>query len=232
MKDKLKGFLIGFILCALLFGTITIVANASTLYDVITNGVKIIIDGKELNATDTNGNHVEPIIYNGTTYLPVRAVAGAFDKPVYWDGENFTVYLGNMEGNLEYPSTYLKDMTNIAEAQLIGVDVNGCTDNYDNKYGHALGDNWNGTDCSYEVLANMKYSRFKGTLYVPKGCTSTNCGRIKIEVDGKVKYMSEDMSSSSRPIDIDISVKGGNDIKIIMENVYGTLCLGNAGFYQ
>ncbi len=230
MKDKTKGILLGALLGIVLSGTVAVAASTSTLYDVITSGVRIVVDGKELHPTDVNGNTVEPMIYNGTTYLPVRAVAGALGKAVYWDGENFTVYLGDTNGKLEYPSVYLKDMTNIAQHQIS--DTKYCTDNYDNQYGYALSENsWN--DCMYEVLTNMKYSRFKGTLYVPKGMTRTSCGRLKIEVDGKVKYTSEEITNISRPVDIDISVKGGNDIKIIFENVGDySLCLADAGFYQ
>ncbi len=237
MKGKIKGFLICVTIFALLSGTLAIALNTTTLYNVMVSGVKIIIDGKEFNATDAGGHHVEPIIYNGTTYLPVRAIAGAFDKPVYWDGENFTVYLGAMEGRLEYPSVYLKDMTNITSGANKFREINNPQDNYGNKYGYGFGNSINpiyaGSHDSFcEVLANMKYSRFKGTLYVPEGTTIEKVGRLKIEVDGKVKYTSEDMTNSSRPVNIDISVKGANDIKFILEGINGGLYLADAGFYQ
>ena len=82
MKKTIKGYVLGFITATLLITGIGYAANTTTLYDVITNGVKIVIDGQKLNPTDANGNTVEPIIYNGTTYLPVRAVANAFGKAV------------------------------------------------------------------------------------------------------------------------------------------------------
>ena len=55
---------------------------------------------------------------------------------------------------------------------------------------------------------------------------------VKIIIDGKEKYISEDMTNSSRPIDIDISVKGGNDIQIVFEQSSSYLRLADAGFYQ
>ena len=230
MKGKLKGLLICATIFALLSGTLAIALNTTTLYNVMVSGVKIIIDGKEFNATDAGGHHVEPIIYNGTTYLPVRAISGAFDKAVYWDGENYTVYLGEMDGKLEYPSVYLKDMTNIYRRNASIVNKPG-NDNYGNSYESAIRDAEWSVDCGYEVLTNMQYSRFKGTLYVPEGTTVEKCGRLKITVDGKVKYTSEEMTNASRPIDIDISVKGGNDVKIEFESTE-VLYLANAGFYQ
>lgn len=58
--------------------------------------IKLVVDGKEVTPKDVNGNVVEPFVYNGTTYLPVRAVGEALGKTVLWDGETKTVYLGEM----------------------------------------------------------------------------------------------------------------------------------------
>lgn len=57
-------------------------------------GVKLMINGVEVNPTDAAGNPVEPFISEGTTYLPVRAVAEALGEEVTWDGETKTVNIG------------------------------------------------------------------------------------------------------------------------------------------
>ncbi|MBQ3225306.1 MAG: cell wall-binding protein, partial [Oscillospiraceae bacterium] len=93
MKKRLQGLVAGVMVGVILTSGVAIAANTTTLYNVLTHGVKIVIDGEKLTPTDVNGNIVEPIIYNGTTYLPVRAVATAIGKAVYWDGPNYTVYL-------------------------------------------------------------------------------------------------------------------------------------------
>lgn len=46
---------------------------------------------------DGSGNPVYPIIYNGTTYLPVRAISNMLDIPVDWDASTKTVILGTEE---------------------------------------------------------------------------------------------------------------------------------------
>ena len=53
--------------------------------------IKIMIDGEEYIPTDADGDRVEPFIYNGTTYVPLRAVAEAFDKDVAWDDATSTI---------------------------------------------------------------------------------------------------------------------------------------------
>ncbi len=75
--------------------------------------VKIYIDGVLLEPKDANGNPVSPLIIDGTTYLPVRAVAGAIGYDVEWDGDSRSVYLSsdreviaeeNIFSSLEYYS--------------------------------------------------------------------------------------------------------------------------------
>ncbi len=61
-------------------------------------GISLVVDDKKVDlGKDTNGNNIEPFVYNGTTYLPVAAVAKALDKKVKWDGDTKTIYVGGKE---------------------------------------------------------------------------------------------------------------------------------------
>lgn len=59
----------------------------------INGGIKITIDGKPFTPTDVNGNAVDVFESSGTTYLPVRAIAGAVGYNVSWDAAARTVIL-------------------------------------------------------------------------------------------------------------------------------------------
>lgn len=102
MKKRLQGLVAGMLIGALLLGGVTFAKQVSEKVDIFYNNIKIFIDGTELIPKDANGNAVEPFIMNGTTYLPVRAVANAFGKDVDWDGETQTVYLGAKPGENKY----------------------------------------------------------------------------------------------------------------------------------
>ena len=101
MKEKLKGVAIGLLMGALLTGGISYAANRAETIDVFYDNIKIFIDGEELDPRDGDGQKVEPFIYNGTTYLPVRAVGQAVGKSVEWDGVEKVVYLCAKPGNAE-----------------------------------------------------------------------------------------------------------------------------------
>ena len=95
-KGTLKGFAAGTLLTVLTLGTI-LPSSAATMKEikVAMGGIKIYVDGNLKKPTDVNGNVVEPMIYDGTTYLPVRALTGMLtDKEVAWDQESQTVYIG------------------------------------------------------------------------------------------------------------------------------------------
>lgn len=235
-KAFLSGMITMALLCALAIPTLA-AGNLTTLTDVMVGGIRIVIDGQELHPVNANGNPVEPMIYKGTTYLPVRAVASALGKAVYWDGPNYTVYLGDMDGQLEYPTVMLKDMKSIGKSP---ATTNYLADNYGNRYGSAIYNNVYPKE-SFEYLLNMKYSRFKCTLYVPEGYTFNQEIIMTITADGKQVYTSPAMTKVSPPVEVNVPITGCNDFKISFSE-YGaaegkaynwpTVCLADAGFYQ
>lgn len=60
----------------------------------IRSDVTIMVDGIRQNFTDVNGNAVYPMIYNGSVYLPIRAIGNLMGKNVSWDSASNTVTLG------------------------------------------------------------------------------------------------------------------------------------------
>ena len=92
MKRKLIIFVI------LLF-VLTSVGSfaAGTLVQITANlnqGLILKVDGEVKPILDSSGKPTSPIVYNNTTYLPLRFVAGLFNTPLAVDGN--TVCLGKL----------------------------------------------------------------------------------------------------------------------------------------
>jgi len=94
MSKRIQGIIIGVIITTLLFGGIASALVGTKNISVLYRDIRIVVDGYTIAPKDANGKPVEPFIFEGTTYLPVRAVSEALGKSVEWDGHSNTVYIG------------------------------------------------------------------------------------------------------------------------------------------
>lgn len=53
----------------------------------------VVIDGAERTFADVNGTRVDPAVYDGSIYLPIRAIGEIMGKTVRWDNATSTVLL-------------------------------------------------------------------------------------------------------------------------------------------
>jgi len=51
-------------------------------------------DGQSVTLKNANGERVFPILYEGSTYVPIRAISNLFGVPVEWDAATRSVLLG------------------------------------------------------------------------------------------------------------------------------------------
>lgn len=84
------------ILTVMLFTFLSIAVFAASKNISVNGDIKISIDGKEFIPKDANGNTVEVFEYNGTTYVPIRAIATAFGKDVGYDAGSRTAVIKNI----------------------------------------------------------------------------------------------------------------------------------------
>lgn len=88
MKSNIKFLTIGLIIGVLLTMTTPVLAESIVKQiDVIFNNVNVNVNGEELEADN--------ILYNGTTYIPIRDVAEILGKDVIWEQETMTVNIND-----------------------------------------------------------------------------------------------------------------------------------------
>ena len=59
-------------------------------------GINLYLDDKGFVPRDVNGNEVTPFIYEGTTYVPIRAIAELFNANISWDNKTNTVSINTI----------------------------------------------------------------------------------------------------------------------------------------
>lgn len=102
MKKRLQGLIVGILFGIMMVGVPVLAKTGSNYIEVIYDNIKLYVDGVKIEPRDSNGSIVEPFIYNGTTYLPVRAIGEAIGKTVTWDGTTKSVYIGEQWGYGQY----------------------------------------------------------------------------------------------------------------------------------
>ena len=87
MRDKLKGLVIGLLIGVLISSSV--VYASGTKIEVYFNNIKFMFDGVEQTPAQGKG-----FIYQGTTYVPLRFVGESLGKPVSYNSQTQTVFVG------------------------------------------------------------------------------------------------------------------------------------------
>lgn len=212
-KFNIKSFTLGVCLALVLTSTITVMAQT---IDVFMGGIKVYWEGVEKTLRDNKGDKVEPILYNGTTYVPLRAMSNLMGKDVDWNQNEKAVYVGKKPTMKTYS---LEDMKK---------NINGSSSYYEKTYEFYLkNEKINITDGAIAqvwdsvttyVLDN-KFSSFKGKMVMPyKEVGEQGEATVtfySVENDGTAnKIKSYHLKKTEEPIDFDVDLAGVTNFRI------------------
>lgn len=242
MKKRLQGLVAGLLIGLLLANGTMFTDALRKSADLIYNNIKIFIDGGEIIPKDVKGNKVEPFVIDGTTYLPIRAVANAFGQKVEWDGATQSIYIGSRDKNR--PDNYLSNIqyVNLEKNEELGKfynfsyqKISGIVTDYDGKdYTNGYLLNIGGVrgilelkpTCTIDFPLNSQYSTFTGNLVMPDiiktKTVNIDAGNLKPERQCNVKILGDgrelfslDNVSASMPISFNnLNVKGVNMLSL------------------
>ncbi|WP_432666628.1 stalk domain-containing protein [Wukongibacter baidiensis] len=106
MKRYFKGYIAGLV-TALCLTVVSTAYPISKSINVVFDNYKIYVNGTLTKMTDVNEKTLEPLNYNGSIYLPIRAISNAFDEDVTWESDTKSVYIGKLPNSS--PSTKADD---------------------------------------------------------------------------------------------------------------------------
>ncbi|WP_187355477.1 stalk domain-containing protein ['Paenibacillus yunnanensis' Narsing Rao et al. 2020] len=231
-KDKVKGFVTGMlttVLFASLMGTAFATSGTLKSIKVVEGGIKLFVDGQLVKPLDAAGNIVEPFIYDGTTYLPLRALSNALtnnQKPVKWDPDTSSIYVGQAP---------VAAQTDISDIEVY--DMNGKV--YKESYYYVLDEkvavfNGLGSNSYYTYILHSNYSALTGQFVVPYttlgDSTTSNLKFYSVDKKGNETLLKEYATSAgdeSKAIDVNISGVEILKIKVGDEGVlFNTILTG------
>ncbi len=220
MKKEVKGFIVGVTTAIFAVSGMAYAKTGSEMIEAAYNNVKIYIDGLLLDPKDPNGDTVEPFVSNGTTYLPVRAVADAFGKEVDWDGETSSVIIGERDydwlDQMSVFDTNLSDNDNKVSPfssykMKDGVNYDRGLYFYIDEYsGDENGERY--ADVSY--LLNGQYKSLEGIIAAYYDDIVGGIASIKVYGDGELLYTSPIISEGLKSTDVKVDISDVNVLKI------------------
>ena len=211
------------------FPALAVAGKSITIYP----GVNIYIDDQKFNPTDANGNPVEVFAYNGTTYLPVRAISKALGKPIQWESDTNSVYVGKHTGNK--PAMWLSDLDYFEKEGYWTVGEK-TKDNLGIEHEHSIDPTFsnNSTDfitykinSQYSVLTGVLYWKYEGRdadpyMHHPVALT--------IYGDGKTLW-SGNVNNGIDPIEFSVNLTNISELKFVCSGYLRFAALGDVGLW-
>lgn len=193
MKKWLSGFLTCLLLCGLV---VTAGAKTGTVMQELTyRDIRVSLDGKVLDLRNAIGEPVEPFMFGGTNYLPVRALAEALGLDVAWNGAEVMVVLTTPEPPPEEP-TPVKS----ASPGAIDCDINDCHITY---LKHEIVENMAGDRCLavyFQFTNNNKEA--KSFIYT----VSDKAYQNGVQLESSLFHVNDESHSKSLEVKTGVSI--------------------------
>ena len=216
MKKAAAGYVAGFLSAAVVFGGVAYATVGTKTIEAVYSNIKVYKDNVLCELKDANGTTIEPFIYNGTTYLPVRGAANLADMQVTWDGTNKSVYLWDEmvpEGTsfMEVCPPYDKSSYSVATFSALKVQIFSMAGE---KYSDGLVFNSRNEYALFNL--NSKYQTIECTV----GHTDNQDHEkiVSFVVDGKI-VQEVTLEPQCMPKKVSIPVQYGLQLKIMTNDV-------------
>lgn len=238
-RGNLKSFMCGFLLAALLSASITAFAAIGVQRTITASfgGLSIVMDGVRMSPKDVNNNEVQPILYAGTTYVPIRFLSEALGKKVNFVGASSSIYIGEQQ---KVEAFLLCDMKPVErtvfqqanygtyggwkaseyapDKRFVVIDWSnaGILKIFDREYtsqSMMLSDGVRENSATYTL--NGRYRRILGKFGVDDLSTDTmgTVGDVELLGDGK-QLARISNSKGHAPVPVDVDLTGVNTLKI------------------
>ncbi|KOS60772.1 hypothetical protein FJQ98_03800 [Lysinibacillus agricola] len=217
-RDKTKGFIMGVVFVLVLTASLgtALAAGKIAKITVSIGGISLYVDEKLTILKDAKGNVVEPIVYDGTTYLPIRGISSVFGKDIKWDSKKSAIYIG------KEPSVGQIDIAKVPmyDGGSLLVGENATFDLLDKKIQPF---NRFASYSNFTYMLNSKYSALQGDLVVPYTYLgSKDAGAVRfysVDQKGNETLIEEySLEAGDEAIKVNVNLTGVNILKIYTNN--------------
>ncbi len=239
MSKNLKLFITGFLTCIFLMGAVAGVIAAENdlnIKAVLSNSIKLKLNGQDWTPQDpATGTYYKPIVYNGRSYLPVRAVVEAVGLPVDYDSAANTIWIGGKNDVLTINDTahyedYYGTILTTDTAKLATPDAAY-------RWGVTNDKDLNMQYFTFYLKPGEKYQKFRASFFVDGSSKADLVMNIRKDTyDGQV-IKSLTLKPGETIKDVDVEIGGVNRLCIesnikINHDIIKKIVVGEPLFYN
>lgn len=211
MKQRLQGIIAGLTIGSILTAGVAFAKSGTETLEVMYDNIRIRSDGLDCETKDVNGNSVEPFIFNGSTYVPIRAVSEALGKKVLWDDKDKVVYISDYTNPYSLISKPYEDCSDFSSLEIKNNEHdNNSFLNFILKPQNSDGSFWE--YITYDIEGN---NRLICKLLPPKSDSKSEITYVIQAGDAASKIVT--LTNSSEPVDIDMDISGRSTVTIYMD---------------
>ncbi|BBI32445.1 copper amine oxidase N-terminal domain-containing protein [Cohnella abietis] len=97
MQIKKSVFVSTLLACSLVFTTVGVTASngIQNITAALNKNIKFVLDGSSWQPKDPKGNNLSALVYNGSTYVPLKSVSEALGAEVDWNPKTTTITINS-----------------------------------------------------------------------------------------------------------------------------------------
>lgn len=190
LGKRLTALVLALVICGLTVGA-SAAGESKEIKAYLNYDITVTYNGEVQVLKDAAGNRVYPISYEGTTYLPVRAVSNMLGVEVDWDGATQTVILSDPAGGRTATKTADSTESTASGQKEITASLS---------YGITVTYNGNPQTLK-DAAGNTVYPiSYEGTTYLPVRAVSNMLG-VDVDWDGATQTVIL-TASAATPVDV------------------------------
>ena len=223
MNKQFQGFIAGVLATIILFSGALYAKSRVERIEVSYNNIQVYKDNVLQSLKDAQGNSIEPFVYQGTTYVPLRAAAELAGMQVRWDGASKSIYLTGGQNQSSQPAAkvQLLDVCRPQEGKDFNIHEEGISLN-----GQQFSKGFSLTSFVGYTFFNLnkQYTQLEASIGINEWRRRDPDDRATIHfyLDRKLVYSLEIKSTDTQPHKITIPLNNASNLEIKMDrNDYG-----------
>lgn len=219
----MKKIVVLLLVCVLILGGKIVFSNSITSITAQINpAINYTLDGEKFVPRDMDGSVMDTIIYNGRSYVPLRAIAEALGIAVDWEGSTSTIILGEREGkgqslfsmNFKETGSALVDVQKTTESKFLTFTAGAQNIAFEEGIFIENTSSYNRNSAGLIFNTNKKYQKLYLKTFIHKDTDSN----VEIEIfgDNDVRIYSDTIAFGDIN-ELVVDVGGQDSIKIVFK---------------